>query len=133
MRKQHVQLARQFYAEVQVILGGKVKQPAQQLARENRSLIYFVTNESRALGILRLRLMPAMPPRKLSPMKSACCTIKFPRTILCARSTQNYRDEIRHTNWPWDDPNNLGEDMVLVRGRCDLCGHPPSALAAAKS
>src|SRR5580658_5864877 len=48
-------LAQEFY-ECKVILGGKVSQPAQELVRQNRSLIYFVTNESRALGILRLRL-----------------------------------------------------------------------------
>ena len=48
-------LAEQFY-EIQVILGGNVSQPAQELKRHNRSLIYFVTNESRALGILQLHL-----------------------------------------------------------------------------
>src|SRR3569833_1040306 len=51
----HAELARRFY-ECQIILGGNVSQPAQQLQKENRSLIYFVTNEARALGILHLRL-----------------------------------------------------------------------------
>ena len=54
------QLAQEFY-ECQVILGGKVSQPAQELSRVNRSLVYFVTNESRALGILRLQLAKGAP------------------------------------------------------------------------
>jgi len=48
-------LARQFY-ELDVILGGKVKQPSQQLVRENRSVILATTNQARALGTLKLRL-----------------------------------------------------------------------------
>ena len=54
------ELAHRFY-ECQVILGGNVSQPAQQLQKENRSLIYFVTNEARALGILHLRLAKGAP------------------------------------------------------------------------
>ena len=45
-------LAKQFY-ELDIILGGKVTQPSQQLIRENQSLILATTNESRALGTLR--------------------------------------------------------------------------------
>ncbi len=56
------QLAEQFY-EIEIILGGNVSQPAQELKRQNRSLIYFVTNESRALGILEVRLRPGRAPR----------------------------------------------------------------------
>src|SRR6185295_14280516 len=55
-------LAQQYY-EANVILGGKVRQPSQDLKKENRSLIYFVTNESRALGILRLRLAEGVSPQ----------------------------------------------------------------------
>ena len=46
-------LARQFY-ELDVILGGNVRQPSQQLVKENRSLILATTNESRAVGIMQI-------------------------------------------------------------------------------
>ena len=46
-------LAKQFY-EVDIILGGKVRQPSQQLIKENRSLILATTNEARAVGILQV-------------------------------------------------------------------------------
>src|SRR4030095_8484960 len=55
-------LAQTFY-EAHVILGGKVRQPSPELRRENRSLLYFVTNESRALGLLRLRLAAKQSPK----------------------------------------------------------------------
>ena len=40
-------LAREFY-ELDVILGGKVSQPAQRLERENRSTIFYTTEINRA-------------------------------------------------------------------------------------
>ena len=48
-------LADSFF-ELDVILGGKVSQPSQELRKQNRSYIYFTTNESRAVGVLRLWL-----------------------------------------------------------------------------
>jgi hypothetical protein len=58
-------LAQRFY-EAHVILGGKVRQPSQELLRENRSLLYFVTNESRALGLLRLQLAANQSPKPVA-------------------------------------------------------------------
>jgi hypothetical protein len=104
------QLAQQFY-ECQVILGGKVSQPAQELVKANRSLIYFVTNESRALGILRLQLT------KGAPLQSAGNEIrllhdKIPQDASFRQLMQSYRQEVRQTKLAIDDPNNLGADMV---------------------
>ena len=56
-------LAKQFY-EIDIILGGKVQQPSQQLVRENRSLILATTNQSRALGTLSVTLVA---PSKITP------------------------------------------------------------------
>ena len=104
------QLAQQFY-EIHVILGGKVRQPAQELKKENRSLIYFVTNEARALGILRLRLAGGMP------CKPVASEVKFlhdriPQDKAFRQLAQDYRDEIRRTRLAVDDPANLRDDMI---------------------
>ena len=103
-------LADEFY-ECQVILGGKVTQPAQQLQRENRSLIYFVTNEARALGILRLRLAQGAP---LAPAGNEIRFLndQIPQDVSFRQLMQSYRDEIRRAPLAVDDPNNLAADAV---------------------
>ena len=103
-------LAQQFY-ECAVILGGKVSQPAQELQTENRSLIYYVTNEGRALGILRLCLT------KKQPLQVTGNEIRLLRdTILQDPSmqnlAQNYRDEIRNSKLAVDAPTTLDADSV---------------------
>lgn len=104
------QLAQEFY-ECQVILGGNVSQPAQELIKSNRSLIYFVTNESRALGILHLQLV------KGAPLQAAGNEIrllhdKIPQDAAIQQMMQSYREEVRHTRLAVDDPNHLNADMV---------------------
>ena len=103
-------LAGQFF-ECQVILGGRVSQPAQELTKSNRSLVYFVTNESRALGILRLRL------RAGSPVEATNHEIRFlrdtiPQNAAFRAMMHDYREEVRRTRLAVDDPNNLSADMV---------------------
>ena len=44
-------LAKEFY-EADVILGGDVAQPSQEMITENRSIILYVTNQARSLGTL---------------------------------------------------------------------------------
>lgn len=104
------QLARQFY-ECQVILGGKVSQPAQELVRENRSVIYYVTNESRALGILQLKLskgsLPQVTGNEVRLMRDT-----IPQASSLRDMMMGYREEVRHTRLAVDDPNNLSTDMV---------------------
>jgi hypothetical protein len=104
------QLARQFY-ECQVILGGKVTQPAQHLVRENRSVIYYVTNESRALGILRVQVT------KGAPLQVTGNEIRLMRDTISQDPpirgmVQTYRKKVRLTKLAVDDPNNLSADMV---------------------
>jgi len=104
------QLAQQFY-EVRLILGGRVKQSAQEVKRENRSLIYFVTNEARALGILRLQV------QKGGPVSVQAKEIRFlhdgiPQDPSFQALAQTYRDEIRQTRLAIDDPAKTASDAV---------------------
>jgi hypothetical protein len=103
-------LAREFF-ECQVILGGRVSQPAQELGKENRSLIYFVTNESRALGILRLQLEAGAPPRATTN-EIRLLHDKIPQDASFRALMQDYREQVRHTRLALDDPNDLSADMV---------------------
>ena len=103
-------LADQFF-ECQVILGGRVSQPAQELTKSNRSLVYFVTNESRALGILRLLLQAG------SPVAATNHEIRFlrdniPQDASFSAMMQDYREEVRRTRLAVDDPDSLSADMV---------------------
>ena len=104
------QLAQDFY-ELHVILGGKVRQPAQELRRENRSLVYFVTNESRALGILQLQLATGSPPK---PLRNEIRLLhdKIPQDRTFRQLAQDYRDEVHRTKLAVDDPSKAGADMV---------------------
>jgi hypothetical protein len=104
------ELARRFY-ECQVILGGNVSQPAQKLQKENRSLIYFVTNEARALGILHLRLSKGAP-LQVAGNEIRLLTDKIPQDASLSELMQQYRQEIRGTRLAVDDPNHLAADEI---------------------
>lgn len=105
-----LQLADQFY-EAQIILGGKVRQPAQELKRQNRSLVYFVTNESRALGILRLKLVDGGPVQS-SANEILLLHDKIPQAVAFRQLAQQYRDEVRRTTLAVDDTANVGDDSI---------------------
>ena len=132
-------LAQRFY-EAHVILGGKVRQPAQELGKENRSLIYFVTNESRALGLLRMRLT-----RGRSPVSSTneirLLHDRIPQDPALRELAQAYRDEIRRTRLNVDEPGRAGEESVPgVRGAAEYVGnatclkcHPTASAVWSKS
>lgn len=114
-------LAQNFF-ECQVILGGKVSQPAQQLVHENRSLIYYVTNESRAVALLRLRLSTG---RALEVTGNEIRLLRdnIPQAPQCQELMQAYRDEVKHTVLKVDDPRNLAADMVPgVRATAEYVG-----------
>jgi hypothetical protein len=120
-----VQLAQDFY-ELHVILGGKVRQPAQELRKENRSLVYFVTNESRALGILQLQLAAGSPPK---PLRNEIRLLhdKIPQDKSFRQLAQEYRDEVRRTKLAVDDPSKAGAD------RCGCVLWPPTSAVNAVS
>lgn len=114
-------LARQFY-ELDVILGGKVRQPSQQLVKENRSLMLNTTNESRAVGMLQTRLLA---PGRLEAIKGEVTLVhdQIPQAREIADLAIAYRDEIRGTKLAIDDPKTLQEDMVPgVQARATYAG-----------
>ena len=103
-------LARLFY-ELDIILGGKVKQPSQQLVRENRSLILATTNQSRALGTLSVTLGGAS---RVTPQSGEVMLVsdQIPQASEIAALAREYRDEVRPTKLAIDDPATLQRDMV---------------------
>lgn len=103
-------LARQFY-EINVILGGKVRQPSQQLVKENRSLILATTNESRAVGVLQTRVLAA---GRVEAIKGEVTLVgeQIPQAAEIAGLAAEYRDAIRGTKLAIDDPATLQADMV---------------------
>ena len=103
-------LAQQFY-EVPVILGGKVSQPSQELKRENRSVIYFVTNEGRALGFLRFRLTDGVAPQVMED-EIQFLHDKIPQDKSLRALAQEYRNEVRKTRLDVDDPTKTGADVI---------------------
>ena len=132
-------LAEQFY-EIEVILGGNVSQPAQELKRHNRSLIYFVTNESRALGLLQVRL------RRGAGLQAVANEIRLlrdniPQDPALSQMALAYRDEVRHTRLRVDEPANAAAESIpgvrvaagyVGSGRCVQC-HKTAGEVWAKS
>jgi hypothetical protein len=132
-------LAQQFF-EVQVILGGKVSQPAQELKRENRSVIYFVANESRSFGTIRLQLA-ADAPLRVTSHEIRLLHDRIPQEHSVRELAQAYRDEVRSTRLAVDNPTNAATDAVpgirasatyVGTHRCIEC-HKVSGAAWAKS
>jgi len=114
-------LADQFY-EAQVILGGRVRQPAQELKRSNRSLVYYVTNESRALGVLRIKLQRGSP---VEPLGSEIRLLhdQIPQHAAIRALAKAYRQEIRTTSLLVDDAEVATEDRVPgVRAAAEYVG-----------
>ena len=105
-----VELARQFY-ELDAILGGKVAQPSQKLARENRSLILATTNQSRALGTLRVSL-EARSKMKAHDGEILLVTDQIPQHPEIAALATAYREEVRGAKLAIDDPESLQGDHV---------------------
>ena len=114
-------LAREFY-ELDVILGGNVAQPAQQLERENRSVIFYTANQSRAVGTLGLQLAA---PHRLKVRESEVVLVhdKIPEDRAIQKLAADYRTEIRRTKLDLDDPAKLGADMIPgVKAGADFAG-----------
>src|SRR4029434_5205739 len=103
-------LAREFY-ELDVILGGNVSQPAQHVEHENRSIIFYVTNESRAVGSLPLKLHA---PHKVEMHDAEVKLVsdRIPEATSMRQLAIEYRDEIRRTKLDIDDPQRLGAELV---------------------
>ena len=114
-------LAREFY-ELDVILGGNVSQPAQRLERENRSVILYTANQSRAVGTLALQL--AAPHRvKVREGEVLLVSDQIPEDSEIRQLGTDYRAEIRRTKLDLDDPAKLQADMIPgVKSGADFAG-----------
>ncbi|MES2996124.1 MAG: multiheme c-type cytochrome [Verrucomicrobiota bacterium] len=105
-------LARTFY-EIDVILGGDVAGPAQEIIRENESIILYTTNEARTVGTLSGKFSPGKPTR----LVDAAYNIEMlweniPQADEFRTLVRAYRDEIRRTPLAIDaavadDPNAI--------------------------
>ena len=103
-------LAKEF-PEFCLVLGGKVSQPSQDLAREGKTGIFYVTNESKALGQLELTLeAPGMATVVSGEVLLVHDHIEEDAQI--ARLATQYRDEIRKTKLALDDPAHANADSV---------------------
>lgn len=103
-------LADTFY-ELDLILGGKVKEPSQHLARQNRSVVLWTTNETKALGVFKA----TVGGRERFAAKAFNILFvneHIPQDEKLTQMAQTYRDEIRATALAVDDPAHARDDEV---------------------
>ena len=86
-------------------------QPAQQLEHENRSAILYVTNQSRAVGSLSLRLL-APHKTEVRDGEVSLVSDKIPQDETVRALAAEYRDEIRGAKLDVDDPAKLNAELV---------------------
>ena len=103
-------LADEFY-ELDLILGGKVKEPSQKLTRQNRSVVLWTTNETKAFGTLRTRIA-GRGRLAVQDFNILFVDEKIPQDQKLTRLAQGYRDEVRRTPLAVDDPAHAGPDDV---------------------
>jgi hypothetical protein len=114
-------LAGEFY-ELDLIFGGKVSQSSQELLKENQSLILYTANESRTLGMLKVRVNDRS---RLAPLEHEIRLLhdRIPEDDSVAALADAYRNEVRHTRLLIDDPAHLQADMVPgVRSAAQFAG-----------
>ena len=114
-------LARTF-PEFDLVLGGKVTQPAQRIEREGRAAIFYVTNESRALGRMNVKLNG---PGNMAIGKGEVQLVhdQVGEDKAIAELAKNYRDQIRKTRLDVDDPSKAGADLIPgVRATATFAG-----------
>src|ERR1051325_5387622 len=132
-------LAQEFY-EFDLIIGGKVSQPSQKLGKENRSVIVFVTNESRALGALRAQIL-GRGQLSVTEFQMLMLNDKIPEHPDVLALAERYRGEIRKTRLQIDDLSEKQENLVPgVKAAAGYAGsdtclgcHPTAARAGEKS
>ena len=103
-------LADDFY-EIDIILGGKVSQPSQNIEKINRSTLLYTANEGRTVGNLRLMLSKETPPTYLSH-DIQLLHDQIPEHVEVQKLAQLYREEIRRTSLHLDDTSRLGENDI---------------------
>ena len=128
-----VSLAARFY-EFAVILGGDVRQPAQRLVRENRSLVYYTGNDAKSYGRLGF-LLGADGAVGAGAHDVTLLTDQYPENDDILALLAAYRAEARTTRLDLDDPAKaLAGRVPGVRAASDYTGtetclacHPSAA------
>ena len=126
-------LASRFY-EFAVILGGDVRQPAQHLVRENRSLVYFTGNDAKSYGRLEFLLNPGGAV-EAGAHDITLLTDRYPENGDILALLAAYRAEARTARLDLDDPAKaLAGRVPGVRSVSDYAGtetclacHPSAA------
>ncbi|CAN5469483.1 hypothetical protein BH23VER1_BH23VER1_01130 [soil metagenome] len=104
-------LADAFY-EIDLILGGDVREPAREVLVQNRSLISYTTNEARALGLVNATF--DRKTRHLTDPSGAAMLLEdripqAPETVALADA---YRTEIARTDLAIDHPGTTDSGTV---------------------
>ena len=111
-------LASEFY-EISVILGGRVRQPAQAPMHRNRSVIYFTGNEGKSFGVLQFDALRASG-LSLRMNDMILLTDKIPEHPDVLARAADYRRDVRLARLAIDDPNHVQAHQVpgtrLVQG-----------------
>ena len=100
------ELAKRFY-EFDVILGGDVPQPAQELIRENDSLISYTTNQARAVG--RLIIPPTDTPNAEPGFEMTLLHDGIPQSRDLIELSKSYREFLRDTPLDVDSPDDANQ------------------------
>ncbi|MBC2593941.1 hypothetical protein H5P28_06665 [Ruficoccus amylovorans] len=103
-------LANQFF-EADVILGGDVSQSAQKLLRANQSLISYVTNQSRALGILDVSVEPGGHVSNTAH-EIVLLEPNVPQAKSVLELVKTFRAEVRATDLDIDHPERAQDDLI---------------------
>ena len=133
-------LAEDFY-EIDLILGGDVHQPSQDLEEINQSAILAVTNQARALGSFGCTVQPDGT-RTDSTWDVQTVRDYIPEDQKLVKLSRDYRTELRTTVLDIDDPHAIrGDEVPGVKSRaasyvgsqaCTSC-HPKAAAVWEKS
>ena len=125
-------LAKRFY-ELDIILGGDVPQPSQEMIIENESIILFTTNEARAVGDLHFSIDKdriSSPKFDIHLMEDG-----IPQSADLLALSKAYRELIRSTKLEIDTPGASDQSRIPGVGSghdfvgsaaCFSC-HPASA------
>ncbi len=116
-----VALAAKFY-ELAAILGGDVRQPAQRLVRENRSLVYFTGNDSKSYGRLELKV-GRDGLTEAGAHNITLLTDQYPENNDVLALLATYRAEARAAKLGVDDPGRaLSGRVPGVRSAAEFVG-----------
>jgi 2',3'-cyclic-nucleotide 2'-phosphodiesterase (5'-nucleotidase family) len=104
-------LAREFY-EIDIILGGDVDQPSQDILVENNSLILFTTNNARTVGMLK-GVLHENARFESTEFDVPLLKEHIPQDPDLIALTDDYRKEIRETVLDVDNPETSDDDSAI--------------------